>query len=214
HLIVEFVLCPGVRSGKELVEHVHCLIDGVAVALPEETDERRKVAGPGDLAEAVRRAFADIVEQGALVIGVQPGQVDGQDASGLNGSPLVGEALQGSRRGLGRVSLDRLKAGNRLSLLHLQQAVEGLRHFERKAPRQLGDNVLARANLFCSPTSRSRADSAGYRMRRSLRKSRARASSGAICSRRHDSSKRKRSKAWTSSGPKTLSLRYSRMRAW
>jgi hypothetical protein len=68
------------------------------------------------------------MEQGALVVGVQPGEVDGQGAGGLDGGQLVGEALHGGRRGLGRVGLDPLKAGNRLSLLHLEQAVEGLDH--------------------------------------------------------------------------------------
>ena len=137
------MLGPGVGPGEELVEHVHRLIDGIAVALPEEADQCREAAGPGDLAKAVRRALADVVEQGALVIGVQPGEIDGQDAGGLDGGQLVGEALHGGRRGLGRVGLDRLEAGNRLPLLHLQQAVEGLDHAGRKAPGQLGNDVFA-----------------------------------------------------------------------
>ena len=135
HLVVQLVLGPGVGPGEELVEHVHRLIDGVAVALPEEADQGREAAGPGDLAKAVRRALADVVEQGALVIGVQPGEIDGQDAGGLDGGQLVGEALHGGRRGLGRVGLDRLEAGNRLPFLHLQQAVEGLRPRRAKGPR-------------------------------------------------------------------------------
>ena len=137
------MLGPGVGPGEELVEHVHRLIDGVAVALPEEADQGREAARPGDLAKPVRRALADVVEQGALVIGVQPGEIDGQDAGGLDGGQLVGEALHGGRRGLGRVGLDRLEAGNRLPLLHLQQAVEGLHHAGRKALGQLGNDVFA-----------------------------------------------------------------------
>ena len=83
------------------------------------------------------------MEQGALVIGVQPGEIDGQDAGGLDGGQLVGEVLHGRRRGLGRVGLDRLEAGSRLPLLHLQQAVEGLHHAGRKTPGQFGNDVFA-----------------------------------------------------------------------
>ena len=150
------MLGPGVGPGEELVEHVHRLIDGVAVALPEEADQGREAAGPGDLAKAVRRALADVVEQGALVVGVQPGEIDGQDAGGLDGGQLVGEALHGGRRGLGRVGLDRLEAGNRLSLLHLQQTVEGLDHAGRKAPGQLGDDVFAGPLLLLTDQTQQR----------------------------------------------------------
>jgi hypothetical protein len=142
YLIVQFMLRPRVCPGEELVEHVDRLIDGVAVALPEEADHRRKTAGPGDLPQPVRRILADEVEQGALVIGVQPGEIDGQDAGSLDSGELVGKALHGGRRGLGRVRLDRLETGNRLPLLHLQQAVEDLDHAGRKAPGQLGSDVF------------------------------------------------------------------------
>ena len=69
--------------------------------------------------------------------------------------------------------------------------------------------MRSRARLFCSPTSRSNAASAGNRICRSLRNSRARASSKAACFRRHDSSKMKRSKAAASRGPVRASCRPS-----
>ena len=47
--------------------------------------ESRESAGPGDLAQPIRRAFADVVKQGALVIGVQPGKIDLKDPGGLDG---------------------------------------------------------------------------------------------------------------------------------
>ena len=143
HLVAQLVLGPGVGPSEELVEHIHRLIDSVAVALPEEAGQRREAAGPGDLAEPVRRTFADVVEQGALIIGVEPGEIDGQNPGGLDGGQLVGEALHGGRRGLGGVGLDRLEAGDCLPLLHLQQAVEGLRYSRREALGQLGNDVFA-----------------------------------------------------------------------
>jgi len=79
-----------VGPGEELVEHVDRLIDGVTVALPEEADQGREASRPGDLAEPGRRAFADVVEQGPLVIGVQPGKVDPEDPGGLDRGELVG----------------------------------------------------------------------------------------------------------------------------
>ena len=137
------MLGPGVSPGEELVEHIHRLIDGVAVALPEETDQRREASWPGDLAQPIRRTLADEVEQGPLVVGVQPGEVDGQNPGGLDGGELVGKALHGGRRGLGRVGLDRLEAGNRLPFLHFQEIVEGLRHARCQALGQLGNDVFA-----------------------------------------------------------------------
>jgi hypothetical protein len=99
HLVVQLMLGPGVSTAEELIEHVHRLVDGIAVALPEEAGQGREAAGPGNLAEAVRRAFADVVEQGALIIGVRPEKIDGQDAGGLDGGQLVGEIqmLRGKR---------------------------------------------------------------------------------------------------------------------
>lgn len=105
------------------------------------------------------------------------------------------------RRGLGRVSLDRLKAGNRLALLHLQQAVEAFTTSSGRPSASLA-TMCSQARFFCSPTRRSSADSAGNKTRCSLRNSRARASSGAVCSRRYDSSTMRRSKASASSGLK------------
>jgi hypothetical protein len=43
HLVAQLVLGPGVSPGEELVEHVHRLIDGVAVALPEEAYQPRRL---------------------------------------------------------------------------------------------------------------------------------------------------------------------------
>ena len=77
-------------SGQELVERVHRLINGVAVAVPEETNQRRETAGPGDYPQSGRRTLAHIVKQGPLVIGVQPVEIDAQDASSLDDSQLVG----------------------------------------------------------------------------------------------------------------------------
>jgi hypothetical protein len=41
-LLVEFILCLVVRANQQLVEHIHCLIDGIAVTLPEKADQRRR----------------------------------------------------------------------------------------------------------------------------------------------------------------------------
>ena len=43
-VLVQFVLCLGGGANQKLVEHVHRLIDGVTIALPEEADQRRATA--------------------------------------------------------------------------------------------------------------------------------------------------------------------------
>jgi hypothetical protein len=56
---------------NDFVEHVDCLINRVTVTLPQKASQRCQPSGSGKLTQPIRRAFADVVEHGSLIIGVQ-----------------------------------------------------------------------------------------------------------------------------------------------
>jgi len=77
-LFVELVLCLGVRACQQLVERVDHLIDGVAVALPEKADQRRTATWLGEFTQSSDRRLPHLVEQGPLVVGIEPREIDPQ----------------------------------------------------------------------------------------------------------------------------------------
>ena len=77
-LFVELVLGLGVRAGQKLVEHVDHLIDGVAVTLPEKADQSRTATWLGEFTQSSDRRLPHLVEQGPLVVGIEPREIDPQ----------------------------------------------------------------------------------------------------------------------------------------
>ena len=76
------------HPGQELVVHVHRLIDGVAIALPQKAHQGGVPPRPRKLAQAVYGRFTHVVEEGALVVVVEPRQINYEDAGRRDAASL------------------------------------------------------------------------------------------------------------------------------
>ena len=148
-MLVQVALCMRKGPGQQLVEHVHSLIDAVAVALPQKADQRRPASWPRQLAQTGSGTVADVLKKSPLIIPVEPFQVHAEHSCRLDQRQSLGEPPHRNCGRLGWVLLDPLEPGYGFARRHFQQLVERLTNLQRKLfgnPR--GDGVARFPALF------------------------------------------------------------------
>ncbi len=78
------MFCLSLSTGDQLIKHIDELIDRIAVTLPQETHQGGIAPRWSCRFEAIHGTFLHRVEQGSLIITIQPRQIHLQDLRRFN----------------------------------------------------------------------------------------------------------------------------------
>ena len=131
------------HPGQKLVVHVHQLINRVAIALPQKAHQGGVPPRPRKLAQTVYGRFTHVVEEGALIVVVEPQQINCEDAAGRDRGELVSQRQHRLSRRLALIGLDLLKSRNRLTLRNHEHLVKGISKLHRNTGGNLLEDVFA-----------------------------------------------------------------------